>query len=140
MNKPIIIDTSAFISLGTIADSNYESAKTISKHIEEEGRSVVMPGEIFTEIVNVVGKKVGHAAATTQGNKILSSQSVHLVETTSAIRRRAFEKFIKQPRSVSLTDCLVMAFADHFETIEIFGFDEAFRKNGYIRIGIDKKK
>lgn len=33
---------------------------------------------------------------------------------------------------------LVMAFVDKYETRETFGFDESFRKNGQIRIGMDK--
>lgn len=31
----------------------------------------------------------------------------------------------------SFFDCLVMAFATHYQTPFIFGFDEAFAKNGY---------
>lgn len=139
MNEPIIIDASAFISLGSITDSNYKKAGLISREIEEEDRTVIMPGEIFTEIVNVVGKKVGHKAAIDQANKILSSNAIHIEETTPKIRLGALKKFTKQPKTVSFTDCIVMAFADHFETKEIFGFDDAFRRNGYKRIGIDKK-
>ena len=139
MKNPIIIDSSAFISLGTITDSNYKKATAISSKMGEEDRTIVMPGEIFTEIVNVAGKKIGHNAAMDQANKILSSKTVHIEETTPAIRQSALDKFNKQPKSVSFTDCLVMALADFYETKEIFGFDDVFRKNGYIRIGIDEK-
>lgn len=139
MNKPIIIDSSAFISLGTITDSNYQKAISISSKIAKEDKVIVMPGEIFTEIVNVAGKKIGHEAAIDQAGKILSSKIVHIEETTPAIRQSALSKFKKQSESVSFTDCLVMALADEYETKEIFGFDETFKQNGYIRIGIDKK-
>src|SRR3989344_1080079 len=137
MNNPIIIDSSAFISLGTITDSNYRKATAISGGMGREDRTIIMPGEIFTEIVNVAGKKVGHKAAMDQANKILSSKVVHIEETTSPIRQSALDKFDKQPNSVSFTDCIVMAFADEFNTKEIFGFDQCFKRNGYIRIGID---
>ena len=63
-----------------------------------------------------------------------------IAETTLEVRIEALEKFQKQPKSVSFTDCIVMAFADEYETREIFGFDDAFRKNGYIRFGIDKSE
>lgn len=139
MNKPLIIDSSAFISLGTITDSNYIKATKISSQIHNEGRTIIMPGEIFTEIVNVAGKKIGHKAALDQANKILNSKTIHIEETTFAVRQSALSKFQVQPNSVSFTDCIVMAFADEYDTKEIFGFDEIFRKNGYIRIGIDKK-
>jgi predicted nucleic acid-binding protein len=45
--------------------------------------------------------------------------------------RQALSRFATQSESVSLTDCIVMAVADDYETLDSFGFDEAFRKNGY---------
>ena len=140
VSKPIILDTSAFISLGNIDDSNYEKARSIGTDIEKKKLNIVVPGEIFTEIINVVGKKIGHKAAILQSEKILKSESFTIAETTHQIRMEALEKFARQPKSVSFTDCLVMAFADEYETREIFGFDEVFRKNGYIRFGIDKSE
>ena len=138
MNKPVVIDSSAFISLGTVADSNYKKATLISDKIQEDNRAIVMPGDVFTEILNIVGKKVGHKIAIEQANHIFFSKAINVEEINSKIRQSAFEKFKMQPNSVSFTDCSVMAFADEFETKEIFGFDEAFRKNGYLRIGIDE--
>lgn len=136
--NPLIIDSSAFISLGSVADSNYGEAVKIGKQIEKENRVTILPGEIFTEIVNVAGKKISHQAAIDQANKILSSKSLIITETTSSIRNNALEKFKNQPKSVSFTDCLVMAFADFFETKEIFGFDEVFGKNNYVLPGYKK--
>ncbi len=138
MKTPLIIDSSAFISLSNVTDSNYKIAIAISKRIDQENRRLIMPGEIFTEIVNVAGKKVGHQAAIDQANAILSQQALVLSETTTNIRQNALEKFKEQPEAVSFTDCLIMAFADEYETKEIFGFDEAFSKNGYTRFGVDK--
>ena len=139
MNKPLIIDSSAFVSLGTVADSNYENAHRIGSLIKKEDRSIIVPGDIFTETVNVVGKKIGHKAAIVQARDIFLDPRLNIVEMTSQIRQNSLEKFKNQPNSVSFTDCIVMAFADEFDTKEIFGFDEAFKKNGYIRIGIDEK-
>lgn len=139
MSPPVIIDTSAFISLGTITDSNHKKAQEISNRIKEENISIVVPGDIFTETMNVIGRKVGHKAAVMQANDIFLDRSLIVSETTSHIRQDALDKFQKQPESVSFTDCIVMAFADEYETKEIFGFDESFKKNGYIRIGIDRK-
>lgn len=139
MSKPLIIDTSAFISLGTITDSNYERARNISSQIKEKNRTIIVPGDIFTETMNVIGRQVGRKAAIMQANDIFLDESLAIAEMTSQIRQSALDKFKKQPESVSFTDCIVMAFADEFDTKEIFGFDESFRKNGYVRIGIDGK-
>src|SRR3989344_1168151 len=122
MNKPLIIDSSAFISLTTTADSNYKKSNVISNQILEEDKTIIMPGEVFTEIVNVAGKKINHQAAIGIARKILSSKVMHIEESTSKIRQKALNKFEKQSESVSFTDCIVMAFADFYETKEIFGF------------------
>lgn len=132
MNKPIIIDSSGFISLASITDSNFQKATSFSQSIMEKDKTVIMPGEVFTEIVNVVGKKIGHDAAIKQAGVILASETIILAETTSEIRSNALAKFTKQPKTVSFTDCLVMAVADIFTTKEIFGFDKVFIKNGYL--------
>lgn len=136
MNSNIIGDSSAFFSLVIKKDQNHSNATTTIRKIIDNKASVIVP-EVFTELVNILGKKVGHLVAIKTGKMILQKPELTIMETTDVIRRNAFEKFKKQPESVSFTDCLVMAFADSFETKEIFGFDEAFRKNGYVRLGID---
>lgn len=138
MSSNIIGDSSAFFSLVIKKDQNHSNATTTIREIIDKKDSVIVPGEAFTELVNILGKKVNHAVAIKTGRMILQKPELTIIETTDVIRKNAFEKFIKQPESVSFTDCLVMAFADFYETKEIFGFDEAFRKNGYTRIGIDK--
>lgn len=131
MTQLIILDTSAFLSLGNINDSNYHKATQISRYIAKKKLNIIVPADVLTEIINVVGKKIDHQAATLQAEKILSSDMFTIAEAIHNVRLNALEKFRLQPRSVSFTDCIVMAVADEFETKDIFGFDETFRKNGY---------
>lgn len=138
MNPPIITDTSAFVSLASVSDNNHRLALKVSEDLTLTNRSAIVPGEIFTETVNVLGKKINHKTAIETGKKIFESEAFIVIETTTAIRSDAFEKFKSQPESVSFTDCLVMAFADAFHTQDIFGFDKAFKKSGYRRLGVDK--
>lgn len=140
MNSVVIIDSSSLFSLFSPQDSNHQLAKKLSSKLEEQNSSLIVPGEIFTETINVFGKKIDHQFAVKYGAFILKKDDYTLAETTYKIRQNAFEKFQKQPKSVSFTDCLVMAFADEYETKEIFGFDDSFRKNGYVRFGIDNPK
>ena len=139
-NTPIIADSSALVSLSSITDNNHQIANRQSLQIEKTDRQVIVPGEIFSETLNVLGKKVSKEIAIRTGSKIIKTKMFIIAETTLEVRIEALEKFQKQPKSVSFTDCIVMAFADEYETREIFGFDDAFRKNGYIRFGIDKSE
>lgn len=138
MTDLIIVDTSALISLFSPKDQNNKIAKKISSDIKHSEFELIIPGEIFTETVNVFGKKENHDVAVKHGKFLLETSEFKIAETTFDIRLKAFEKFNIQPKSVSYTDCLVMVFADEYETKTIFGFDFAFSKNGYKRLGIDK--
>lgn len=139
MNKAVVADTSGLISLVSKDDRNYKEAIAIGKSLSEVEGLIYVPTEIFAETMNVLGKKINHGSAIKAARKIERLPFFLIVDTTHEIRRSALDKFEKISESVSFTDCLVMALADFYEIKEIFGFDEAFRKNGYIRIGIDGK-
>src|SRR4051794_13031750 len=131
MNRPVVIDSSALFSLVSLHDTNHHQAVALSAAFRPADYTVLVPGEIFTETLNIIGKKIGKDKREEVGNDLLSSGVFVFVDTTADIRQAAFAKLLTQPGSVSFTDCLVMAFADSYKTKEIFGFDEVFRKNGY---------
>lgn len=135
----IIADSSGLISLTSKDDSNYRIALRLERQFIKRKGSIVIPSEVFSETLNVIGRKLGHGIALQTAKEIMESNAFFISESNSEIRSRALEKFGKQSASVSFTDCLVMAFADSYEIKEIFGFDETFQKNGYTRFGVDKK-
>lgn len=140
MGKTTIADSSALVSLYSTADSNHNQAVLAAKLIRQSHKEILIPSEVLAESINILGRKFAHKLAVAFAQEVLQSTEYIISESTENIRRGALAKFKKQPQSVSFTDCLVMAFADEFETREIFGFDNVFRKNGYLRFGIDKSK
>lgn len=133
----IIADSSGLISAFVALDRNNKTAIKIKRTLEKDEGIVYVPTEIFAETINIIGKKLNHAAAMQLAQNILESKLFFIQPSREKTRYDALEKFKKQPESVSFTDCVVMAFADEYETKDIFGFDESFRKSGYKRIGID---
>ena len=138
MKTIVIADSSGIISLISDTDKNHSLAIDISSKLEKTKGSIIVPSDVFTETLNIAGKKIGHKIALFAGEKILSEKTFLISDTNEKIRKRALEIFKDQPESVSFTDCTVMANADLFKTKDIFGFDEVFRKNGYKRLGLDK--
>src|SRR5436190_19023835 len=134
-----IADTSALLSLIIETDTNHSQAIQIASIYSNQTDTIIIPEDIFSELVNIIGKKFGHNKAYTAATYILSNKNFLIETITEKVRLSALEKFKKQPESVSFTDCVVMTVADYFETKEIFGFDETFHKNGYQRLGVDKK-
>lgn len=126
-----IVDSSYLFALADSSDSTHKRATKIAKTLEEISKILVVPSEILFEATNTMWKKLTKEKATRTARDILTLATYAIPETTSEIRTLAFSKFEKQSRSVSFTDCLVMAFADHFKTKTILGFDESFSKSGY---------
>lgn len=138
MRRIIVADSSALFSLFIDTDENHKRAKKIKEQYFKQGGLIVIPSEVFAELINILGKKFNHQAAIGSAGVILQSSTL-VINTLEVVRDAALKKFEIQPESVSFTDCIVMAFADEYETKEIFGFDQCFKQNGYIRIGIDSK-
>lgn len=138
MSSNIIVDSSGFFSLYVETDSNNFRSIKASETLAKEKKLLIVPDAVFLELINALGKKINHDIAEKVAQYILHSKTYVLENTSREIALKSLAIFREQPRSISFTDCIVMVFADEFGTKEIFGFDEAFRKNGYIRIGIDK--
>lgn len=129
--KPIIADSSGLISLANDIDRNHHVAISESeKYLKEKG-TIIIPGDVFTETINIMGKKIGHTSALGTAMILLQEPVFLIIDADDQLRRQALEKFRAQKEGVSLTDCIVMACADRFETKIIFGFDEVFKKNGF---------
>lgn len=131
MNTRAIVDTSGIISLVSTTDSNHARAVAASDALLEARQLLIVPGDVFTETVNTLGKTIGHETATAVGWRLIDSGEFIIVETTPVVREQALNLFATQAGGVSLTDCSVMVLADQYQTREIFGFDAAFARNGY---------
>ncbi|SRR5260221_163026 len=127
----IIADSSALFSLLIETDQNHSQAIEVSKNIKMRTDTIIIPEDVFSEVVNILGKKFDHSRAIVAANFILDSKLFLIENTSEKIRKIALVKFQEQNNSVSFTDCVVMAFADHFDTKDIFGFDRVFVQNGY---------
>lgn len=128
---PIIIDSSALVALTHPNDADHGKAVAISAALGIAERPVLVPLEVVAETLNILGKKLDHAFAVVVGERLLKGEGLLIFQPTEAPIRAALAKWRGQPGTVSYTDCVVMAYADQFETKEIFGFDAAFARNGY---------
>ena len=130
----IIADSSALFSLVVETDKNHDIALKCAKNFLQEKEALIIPGDVFSEVINVLGRKISHKVAVEIGRDLLESNAFAILDASEAIRKIALGKLQKQPESVSFTDCIVMAFADDFKTKEIFGFDESFAASDYKRV------
>jgi predicted nucleic acid-binding protein len=131
VSSVVIADSSALVSLISLTDANHEPAASISEALQQTKASVLLPADVFSETVNILGKRLGKPVALHAGHLFLDAGLFVIEEATAELRRSALAKLAEQNASVSYIDCVVMAYADHFSTKAIFGFDACFGKNGY---------
>jgi predicted nucleic acid-binding protein len=127
----IIADTSGLVSLFLSGDHNHKVALKAARQLQTEKKSIFVPAAVLVELLNILGRKVGHTAALAAVSELYPP---FVVLTTQANVREAKKKFAELPQSVSFTDCLVMATADEYATSDIFGFDKQFEEAGYTRL------
>jgi predicted nucleic acid-binding protein len=134
--KPVVIfDTSGLLSLLNADDSLHAEAVEIGKSTQQTAWQVLLPYEIYAEALNVIGKKQGRKQADAAGAFIISmydKQQLLFPDSTPYLLGQALAIHRKATGSPSFVDCLVMAYADDYDTPYIFGFDATFRKNGYL--------
>lgn len=130
ISNPVIIDTSVIFSIASLDDSNHKKAKNLSTRLINDKRTIILPADVFSETLNIIGKKLGRDKQLDTAADMLKGIFL-IVESNEQIRSKTLQKLKKLPGSVSYTDCSVMAFADEYKTKEIFGFDEVFSKQGY---------
>jgi predicted nucleic acid-binding protein len=134
-SKPVILDSSALIAEINLVDSLHEQAQAINDVLSQTQQRVILPYEVFAEAINIFGKKVGRVEAAHAGKALLArhaSGSLRILPSSEVILTAALDLLpTAKGQSPSFVDCLVMVSADHYQTPYIFGFDEAFAKNGY---------
>ncbi len=127
----IIADTSGLVSLFLPDDHNHEVALKAAEKLRSAHKDILIPAAVFVELLNILGRKVGHTTALAAVSEL---SPPFLVLTTQTNVSQALKKFEALPQSVSFTDCLVMAVADEYATSDIFGFDKQFADAGYKRL------
>ena len=139
MNKQtVIFDSSGLTALMNETDEFHSRALSMSDILTDRALwRVLLPHEIFAETVTALSKRVSREAGAKAALAILERQRVGDFVFSKAeplVYKIAIDllQTAKGSRGApSFFDCLVMAFAKHYQTPYIFGFDEAFRKNGY---------
>jgi predicted nucleic acid-binding protein len=127
----IIADTSGLVSLFLPDDQNHAVAVKAARHLQSTHKDILIPADVFVEFLNILGRKAGHTAALAA---VAALTPPFLVLREQSSVTQALKKFAAVPQAVSFTDCLVMAVADEYATLDIFGFDKQFEEAGYRRL------
>jgi hypothetical protein len=62
----VVADTSGLMALLVATDANHHKALTLSTVFDKSPGAVIIPSHVFSELMNVVGKKLGHQVKSRQ--------------------------------------------------------------------------
>src|SRR3954462_13788613 len=104
MKKPnatttlVVADTSGLMSLLVDTDANHEKALAQSQVFDQSPGAVIIPSHVFSELMNVLDKKLGHKIAVDAGKRIISNPDYLIVESDKELEE-TLERFDQQPSS-----------------------------------------
>lgn len=131
-NHFLIADTSGLISLLSPQDANHHQARQAFARLRQRPCTIIIPGDILTETINTINKRDTYQAAVDACAFLQHTGPFLITEATADIRQESLDRFQRFGNgSLSLTDWVVLAFADAFETKELFAFDQAMGRRGY---------
>ena len=99
----IIADTSGLVSLFLPNDHNHEVAVKAARHLQSEHKDILITAAVFVELLNILGRKVGHTAALAAVSELTPP---FLVLTTVSPLRAKVIRAASCGRSISLPDAL----------------------------------
>ena len=136
--KKILVDADALVSLVNKNDSGHDWAVKTSKKVKENEAMVYLTSYAYGEALTVVSMQMSLDLAVRVGKKIDSSSEYVLVDVDRDLRKKGLAWFSKQSsKNARFTDCVNMALMAELQIEEIFSRDEHYRKNGFIRMGVD---
>lgn len=134
--KKVFIDADALVALARAKDKNHQRARKIYEKIKKEKISFFSSNTSLYEAVTVISQRISHQAA--KKFILKAREAINFVFIDTAIERKGLTIFNKQTsKNVSFFDCLNMAILKDLGINQIFSFDEDYKKNGFLRTGID---
>lgn len=133
----VFVDTDAFLALYKADDGNHKKAKEIATFIEERKYETITSVAAYSEFITIVSQRISFEAAI-EAMAEFEKNIIPIIMISDTVFNLSKEIFQKQnSKNVSFTDCVNMAIMRQFGINYIFSFDRDYKKNKFMRLGID---
>jgi len=131
--KRVFVDTSALVALFDRKDSNHLQAKAVLESIKTDRVQMLISDYIFDECITTVLSAIGHRAAVTVGEFILSSKIVEITWLDDSVKLGAWDFFKRHSdKPVSFTDCTSFMLMKDLRVNNYSSFDRGFERAGFV--------
>jgi len=134
----IFVDTSFFFALASKNDPDHERVKAVFQ--EFRGRRLpdllLTTNHVVLETITLARYRIGHAAAVSMGEQLLSEQLASIHWATPDEQRAAFSYLAKyRDKEYSTVDCLSFVVMEKLEIREALALDDDFTHRFIARPG-----
>ena len=130
------LDTSALIALAFTGDQNHVEARRAYDELRFSNVLFVTTYFVFAETVIYLRRRASVETAITEGDRLLKSSQVLVVESNPELHGRGWQIFKKYRdwKDLSYTDCISFALMNEMGITRAFTFDSDFRIYGFTSI------
>lgn len=136
----LFVDADHFVALSNKSDKNHKQALRFSSLAAQAQIPFIATSSYsIGEAITVISQRVGHQTAV-RFAQTLEGSDLTIIEVSREQRLAGLKIFEKQKsKNVSFTDSVNMTLMGELGIDAILSFDEDYKKNGFLRFGIDKK-
>jgi predicted nucleic acid-binding protein len=135
MTLRLFVDTSAFVAIEDLDDTNHRKAIEFRERLREGAtgfRMLYTSNYIIDETLTLLRYHCGHDIAVAFRKTIESSKLVQVLWITETLETAAWKLFEKRSdKEYSFTDCTSFALMDSESIRNAFTFDNHFSQQGY---------
>ncbi|NIQ07968.1 MAG: type II toxin-antitoxin system VapC family toxin [Candidatus Korarchaeota archaeon] len=130
----IFIDTSWFYAVEVEQDKYHEEAVKTKRNLAKGEYGIPYTSNyVIDETITLLRFKASLKAALAFKKKVETSQVLHVIRISKHLEEKANENLKKyRELPLSFTDCASIGVMEDLTIQKILGFDEDFRKAGYI--------
>lgn len=134
----LFVDADHFVAVANKTDKNYGRALRLSSLATQAQIPFIATSSYsLGEAITVISQRVGHQPAVKFAHALAESDLI-IIDVSREQREAGLLIFEEQKsKNVSFTDCVNMALMRELGIDTILSFDEDYKKNGFIRFGID---
>ena len=138
MNRPVFVDTSAWIAIISPRDKFHFSARAFYSDALAQKRSLLISNLVVSETCTNLRRMLGHRKAISFLDLIERSSLIRCVWSDQELEAQARDILRRHnDQDFSYTDAVSFAVMKHFELTEAFAFDHHFSTAGFAQLPVE---
>jgi predicted nucleic acid-binding protein len=132
MKADVFLDTAFVLALSSSSDRFHETAKKLSRRVEEKHVHIVTTRAVLIEIGDAMAKQPFRRASVTALRALELAKDLEIVPISEQLYAQAFQLYTARPdKEWGLTDCISFVVMQEMDLTEALTTDRHFEQAGF---------